>query len=118
MDFQIGYSKGILSFAVLDPADRGYMTVDDTVFVMDTINEGCSQALRVKLEWESNGDLDLWLTDPNGDRASFENMATVSVYSIYRAGVFPVNLSLAFVRRIRSFAEGLCTVCSIFLSVI
>ena len=76
-DFPIGYSQGILSFVVLDSADGGDYTVDDTVFAMDVINEGCSEALRIKLEWDSNDDLDLWVTDPAGNRVSFSNRATV-----------------------------------------
>ena len=76
-DFPVGYSQGVLSFVVLDPTDGGDNTVEDTVFIMDVINEGCSEALRIKLEWDSNDDLDLWVTDPNGNRVSYSDKATV-----------------------------------------
>ena len=76
-DFPIGHSRALLSFVVLDSADGGDASVDDTVFDMDVINEGCSEALRIKLEWDSNDDLDLWVTDPNGNRVTYSNKATV-----------------------------------------
>lgn len=87
-DLPIGYSRGIMSFVVLDPADRGEVSADDTVFLMHIINEGCSQALRIKLEWQSNDDLDLWVTDPNGDRVSYANKATVRVCVCRRSFLF------------------------------
>lgn len=77
-DFPVGYSKGLLSFVVLDPADAGGDEyADESAFVMDVVNEGCSDALRIKLEWDSHADLDLWVTDPNGDRVSYFVHATV-----------------------------------------
>ena len=80
-DLPVGYSRGILSFVVLDPADAGddpnYPY--DAVFPTDVVNEGCSQALRITLEWGSSEDLTLWVTDPNGNRVSYFSPATVSV---------------------------------------
>ena len=87
-DLPIGHSRGIMSFVVLDPADRGEVSADDTVFLMHIINEGCSQALRIKLEWQSNDDLDLWVMDPNGDRVSHANKATVRVCVYRRSFLF------------------------------
>lgn len=76
----VGYSRAILSFVVLDPADAGEGNYPyDTVFELDVVNEGCSDALRIKLEWESDDDINLWVADPNGDRLSDNNPATVCV---------------------------------------
>lgn len=82
-DFPVGYSEGILSFVVLDPADGADITADDSVFTLDVVNEGCSDALRIKLEWDSNADLQLWVTDPNGDRVSWDIRATVGLCCVW-----------------------------------
>lgn len=50
------------------------------MFALDVVNEGCSDALRIKLEWESSDNIDLWVTDPNGDRVSYDTPATVRVW--------------------------------------
>lgn len=77
-DLSVGHFKAVLSFIVLDPADAGVDSGHyDTAFVVDVVNEGCSDALRIKLEWDSHDDLDLWVTDPNGDRVSYSVHATV-----------------------------------------
>lgn len=78
-DIVIGYSRAILSFVVLDPADTPADSGADTVFALKVVNEGCSDELRIKLEWDSNDDLDLWVTDPNGGRVSYSQPSTVSV---------------------------------------
>lgn len=79
-DILVGYHRGILSFVVLDPADAGEDNYPyDTVFPIEVVNEGCSDALRIRLEWDSDGDVALWVTDPNGNRVSHNTPATVSV---------------------------------------
>lgn len=64
----VGFSRGILSFVLLDPADAGEAKnyPYDTVFELDVMNGGCSEALRIKLEWETDDVLRLRVTDPNG----------------------------------------------------
>ena len=91
-EIPVGYSRGILSFVVLDPADAGQGNYPyDTVFDVDIVNEGCSDALRIKLEWESTDNIDLWVTDPNGDRVSYYTPATVGVrrdlYCFFEGGI-------------------------------
>ena len=80
-DVPVGYSRGIFSFVVLDPADAGEQMnfPYSTVFPIDVVNEGCSQVLKIKMEWASDNDLQLWVTDPNGNRVSSRSPATVSV---------------------------------------
>ncbi|MEP5117768.1 MAG: hypothetical protein ABJQ90_18730 [Parasphingorhabdus sp.] len=81
-DLPMGYSMGILSFVVLDPADAGEdMSYPyEAVIPIDVVNEGCSQGLRNKLEWGSNDDLTLWVTDLNGNRVFDLESPTVRVY--------------------------------------
>ena len=77
----VGYSRGILSFVVLDPADAGQGNYhDDTVFDVRIVNEGCSDALRTKLEWESTENIDLLVTDPTGDSVVYYSPDTVGVH--------------------------------------
>lgn len=79
-DLPVGESRAILSFVVMDAVDgAGDDPVYDTVFSEDVFNEGCSEALRIKLEWESNDNLDLWVTDPNGNRIPRGGHSTVGV---------------------------------------
>lgn len=73
----LGYSKGILCFVVLESAYGGNPTPDGTVVVVDSANEGCSEALKIILEWDSKGGLEQSVTDPNGDRVSHYITATV-----------------------------------------
>lgn len=77
----VGFSRSILSFALLDPDDAGEEKnyPYDTVFEVDVVNEGCSEALRIKLEWETDCYLQLFVTDPTGHRVTAGNQTTVSV---------------------------------------
>lgn len=78
----VGASKAVLSFVVLDPADAGEGNRPyDTAFAADVVNEGCSDALRIRLEWdESEYDFELWVTDPNGDRVNYYTQTTDLAY--------------------------------------
>lgn len=69
------YSRGFLSFVSLDIADApggqdGDGKTATSVFAMNIVNEGCSEALRVALQWEGESDLNLWVTEPGGKRLS------------------------------------------------
>lgn len=79
-DIPVGYSRGILSFVVLDADDVGDLSVGDSVFELDVINEGCSDALRIRLEWDSSDSIDMWITEPRGDRAGDYGKITVSAW--------------------------------------
>eukprot|EP00904_Undaria_pinnatifida_P011685 jgi/Undpi1/7647/HiC_scaffold_23.g10120.m1 len=75
-DIPVGYSRGVFSFVALDANDGGDLTAGNSVNDIDIANEGCSDELRIKLEWNSNDDIDLWVTDPNGNRVSYADRAT------------------------------------------
>ncbi|MEP4806138.1 MAG: hypothetical protein ABJZ69_17135 [Hyphomicrobiales bacterium] len=80
-DIPVGYSKAVLSFVTLDPADAGADNQRyDTAFEVAVVNEGCSNQLRIRLEWETDNNLELWVVDPNGDRMSHCNEASVGLY--------------------------------------
>lgn len=83
--FPVGYSRGILSFVVLDAAEavENEDPVFSTVFDMEVVNEGCSNQLNIRLEWASTDPLDLWVADPNGDKVNYYIKATVSVFVVY-----------------------------------
>lgn len=80
---RIGFSRAILSFVVSDPADAGENNgdVSSTVFGINVVNEECSEAMRMKLEWNSNDHTELSVTDPNGHTISNHPQAMVSVLS-------------------------------------
>ena len=80
-DIPVGYSRGVFSFVALDANDGGDLTAGNSVNDIDIVNEGCSDELRIKLEWNSNDDIDLWVTDPNGNRVSYADRATVRVFT-------------------------------------
>lgn len=69
------YSRGLLSFVSLDIADapggrNGNGVTATSVFEMNIVNEGCSDALRITLQWDGEADLDLWVTEPGGQKVS------------------------------------------------
>ena len=79
-DLPVGFSTGVLSFVTLDPADAGENNDRyDTAFSVGMVNEGCSDALRIRLEWETDAEMELWVSDPNGDRINDYNPITVRV---------------------------------------
>ena len=80
-DIPVGYSRGVFSFVALDADDGGNLTAGNSVYGIDIANEGCSDELRIKLEWNSNDYIDLWVTDPNGNRVSYSDRATVRVFT-------------------------------------
>lgn len=87
-DLDIGYSLALLSFVVLDPADNAEESVKYTVFTLDAVNEGCSDSLRVLLEWDGNDDLGLVVTEPSGDEVSYSNEVTVGLRHTLRSVIY------------------------------
>ena len=81
-DILVGSHTGLLSFVALDEDDGGDIDFDSAVRSIDIVNEGCSDELRIKLEWDSDDDLHLWVTDPNGNRMSNRDTVTVRVLFI------------------------------------
>lgn len=75
------YSKLYLSFVVMDLADAAGPDerVQNSVFSLNVINEGCSKAMRVTLEWDGNDDINLWVTEPGGTRLSSYTESKIGV---------------------------------------
>lgn len=84
-DLRIGLTRGIVSFVVLDSAE--YVSDTDGVYAIDVVNEGCSEAMRIRLEWDSNDYMDLSVADPNGDSVTGFDHATVGGFEIVHTGV-------------------------------
>lgn len=79
-DLPSTYTRLILSFAVLDPADALEDANPDRVFPLDVVNNGCSSPLSVTLEWNTDDTvLDLWVYEPGGRTVSFINRRGVSM---------------------------------------
>jgi len=67
-DVPVGFSRAILSFVVIDPADAPDEQGADSVFALDVVNGGCNSPLTFTLEWDTNNsDFDLYITEPNGN---------------------------------------------------
>lgn len=81
-DFPKAFTRVILSFAILDPAETPENTNAGSVWPLRVVNNGCSEPLSITLEWNTDGtDLDLWVDEPGGE----------TVYHGNRGGVSPVG---------------------------
>lgn len=79
-DLPSTYTRLILSFAVLDPADVLEDANPERVFPLDVVNNGCSSPLSVTLEWNTDDTiLDLWVYEPGGRKVSLINRRGVSM---------------------------------------
>jgi hypothetical protein len=84
-----GTSVELLLQAVDEQGNGG--KVDSLVVALESTDpEG---ALAVRLEWDANADVDLWLTDPNGVTLSPKNISTASPGSPGNAPSVPENLA-------------------------
>lgn len=60
------------------------------VFPMGVVNGGCSDAMKIDLEWGSNNGLEISATDPNGGTVTNYIQATVGVITaqLYRHSLY------------------------------
>lgn len=66
-DIPNAFSRVVLSFVVLDPADTPDEQGADTVFLLYVANNACGTPLSITLEWDTDSsDFDLFITDPSG----------------------------------------------------
>lgn len=69
-DIPNAFSRVVLSFVVLDPADTPDEQGADTVFLLyvaNMANNACGTPLSITLEWDTeSSDFDLYITDPSG----------------------------------------------------
>lgn len=79
-DFPRAFTRVILSFVVLDPADTPDNAPIGSVWPLRVVNNGCSEPLSITLEWDTDDtDLDLLVNEPGGERVFHGNRGGVSV---------------------------------------
>lgn len=79
-DIPSAFSRVLLSFVVLDAKDTPAEQGAETVFELEVVNNGCSNPLKITLEWSTdNTDLDLYVTEPGGLTVYYGNRRGVSV---------------------------------------
>lgn len=73
-DVPLKFSKTVLSFVVLDPAEAFEEQGATTAVTVEVLNTGCSEALSIALEWDTADErLDLYVIEPGGTAVYDDN---------------------------------------------